>query len=37
MSPRSTLARQLIWFVALWAAGVSAVTLVGLAIRLVLL
>ena len=29
-------ARRLLWFVGLWAAGVGAVTLLGLAIRLVL-
>ena len=29
-------ARRLLWFVGLWAAGVGAVTLVGLAIRLAL-
>jgi hypothetical protein len=28
--------RRLLWFVGLWAAGVGAVTLVGLAIRAVL-
>jgi hypothetical protein len=29
-------ARRLLWFVGLWAAGVAAVTLLGLGIRLVL-
>jgi hypothetical protein len=29
-------ARRLLWFVGLWAAGVVTVTLLGLAIRLVL-
>ena len=29
-------ARRMLWFVALWAAGVGAVALVGLAVRLVL-
>ena len=30
------LARRLLWFVGLWAAGVGAVALAGLAVRLVL-
>ena len=30
------LVRRLLWFVALWAAGVGAVALLGLAIRLLL-
>ncbi len=30
------LARKLLWFVGLWAAGVVAVSIVGLAIKLVL-
>ena len=30
------LARRLLWFVALWAAGVAAVTVVGLIIKLML-
>ena len=30
------LARRLLWFAGLWAAGVGAVTLVGLAVRLFL-
>lgn len=30
------LARRLLWFVGLWAAGVGAVALLGLAIRLML-
>jgi hypothetical protein len=29
--------KRLLWFVGLWAAGVAAVTLVGLAIRMVLI
>jgi hypothetical protein len=29
-------ARRLLWFVGLWAAGVAAVALVGLAVRVVL-
>jgi hypothetical protein len=36
MWARSPLARQWLWFVGLWAAGVASVALVGLIIRLVL-
>lgn len=32
----ASLPRRLLWFVALWAAGVLAITLVGLAIKLAL-
>jgi hypothetical protein len=31
-----SLARRLLWFVGLWAAGVGAVALVGLGVRLML-
>lgn len=34
--PARPLSRQLLWFVGLWLAGVLAVTLVGLAIKLAL-
>ena len=33
---RPALARRLLWFVALWVAGVAAVTVVGLIIKLML-
>jgi hypothetical protein len=33
---RSSLSRQLLWFVGLWAAGVASVTAVGLVIRMFL-
>lgn len=36
MRLRSSLARQLLWFLGLWAAGVASVTAVGLVIKLVL-